>query len=161
MASRYKDQPLECDICHQGHKAKVCPLKGKCLRCHLAGYFVTECPNPSEVSAPAAASASAAPSSVGPVVGDTSPVDEVASPPSGVVLIPYDGVDDASASAAPLPASDAIASASVPVSGVDLRDNQLDELSSDSQPASQSVLAGLNVVTPSGDVLACSTEGPS
>ena len=126
--------------------------------------FCCECLNPAWVCkdlAPAAASALAAPSSVDPVVGDTSSVDEVASPPSGVVLIPGDGVDSVSAFAAPLPASDAVASASVPVSGVDLRDNQLDELSSDSQPASQSVLAGLSVVTSSGDVFACSAEGPS
>ena len=79
----------------------------------------------------------AAPSSVDPIVGDTSSVDEVASPPSGVVLIPGDGVHSVTAFAAPLPASDAVAPASVPVSGVALRDNQLDELSSDSQPASQ------------------------
>ena len=69
----YKDQPLECDICHQGHKANVCPLKGKCLRCHQAGHFVAECLNPARVcedpapaTASADASASAAPSSVGP-----------------------------------------------------------------------------------------------
>ena len=61
------------------------------------------------------------------------------------VIIPDDGVDGASAFAAPLPSSGAVASASVP-SDVDLRDNQLDELSSDSQAASQSVLFRLTLI---------------
>ena len=119
-------------------------------------------------AASADASASAAPSSVGPVVRDTSSVqvDEVAPPSSDVVSVPDGGVDGASTSAAPLPTADMVASASVPASSseagsdVDLRDNQLDELSTDSQPASQSVLAGLSVVAPSGDVVACA-DGPS
>ena len=58
------------------------------------------------------------------------------------------------------PSSDTLASASVS-SPVDLRDNQLDELSPDSQPARQSVPAGLSVVSPSGDVLAGSADGLS
>ena len=93
----YKDQPLECDICHQGHKANVCPLKGKCPRCHQAGHFVAECPNPAwnhDDPAPAAASAdasaSAAPSLSGP--GDTS---FVVDPPSSII-IPENRVDGAS-----------------------------------------------------------------
>lgn len=29
----YKEQPIECDICHEGHKAAQCPFKGKCFQC--------------------------------------------------------------------------------------------------------------------------------
>ena len=42
----YRGQPLECDICHDNHKAADCPLKGKCRRCHEAGHFVRSCPKP-------------------------------------------------------------------------------------------------------------------
>ena len=153
----YKDQPLECDVCHQGHKANVCPLKGKCLWCHQDGHFVAECPNPTwnrDVSAAAAPNASvadnsAAPSSdVGPIVSNTSSmdVDEVA-PPS----IDVCGV---STPVAPPPAAD------VEAEVVDQRDNQLDELSTGSQPASQSVLAGLSVVVSSA-TMECSEDGLS
>ena len=154
----YKDQPLECEICHQGHKANVCPLRGKCLRCRQAGHFVAECPNPPwnhDDPAPAAASADASASAAPSSAGDTS---SVVDPPSSII-VPDDSVNGASVSAAP-PSSDAVASASV-LSPVDLRDNQLDEFPPDSQPASQSVLGGLSVVSPSGDVLAGSADGLS
>ena len=141
----YKDQPLECDICHQGHKASACPLKGKCLRCRQDGHFRAQCPNPPwslNVSAGSAQDASivdsVAPSSDdGPIANNTSSmdVDEVAP-----ALVNVCGV---SVPVVPPP------NAFLEVEDVDERDNQLDELSNDSQPASQSVLAGLSVVAPS------------
>lgn len=41
----YKDQPTECDICHDNHRAANCPLKGRCLHCRQEGHFARACPN--------------------------------------------------------------------------------------------------------------------
>ena len=43
----YYGQAVECDICNeQGHVARDCPLKGKCLWCHQSGHLRRECLNP-------------------------------------------------------------------------------------------------------------------
>ena len=152
----YKDQPLECDICHQGHKASACPLKGKCLRCHQDGHFRAECPNPPwnlNVSAESAPDASVVNSAAlssgdGPIANDTSSMDVDEAAPA---LVNFCGV---SVPVVPPP------NAFVEAGDVDERDNHLDQLSNDSQPASQSVLAGLSVVAPSATV-ECSEDGPS
>ena len=41
-----KGQPLVCDICSSNHKAMNCPLRAKCLRCHQAGHFIRDFPQP-------------------------------------------------------------------------------------------------------------------
>lgn len=39
----HKEQPVECDICKAAHIASVCPLCGKCTRCHQEGHVRREC----------------------------------------------------------------------------------------------------------------------
>ena len=41
----YRGQPVECDICGEGHVSRVCPLRGKCRFCKEAGHFARNCPN--------------------------------------------------------------------------------------------------------------------
>ena len=38
-----KDQPMECDICRDRHKAASCSLKGKCRQCRGGGHFARDC----------------------------------------------------------------------------------------------------------------------
>lgn len=42
----YRDQPLQCDICHGNHKVSECDLRGKCRRCRQEGHFSRNCPVP-------------------------------------------------------------------------------------------------------------------
>ena len=42
----YRDQPLQCDICHGNHKISECDLRGKCRRCRQEGHFSRNCPVP-------------------------------------------------------------------------------------------------------------------
>ena len=175
----YKDQPLECDICHEGHKAVHCPYKGKCLRCRQEGHFVAACPNPPwnlNVSAQegvASAESVSATSNVaasGPVVisaddASSSMETEESScdkePPSSESP-PMEAVSSggmaSSGGESPSVETGGSLSCSVPLSNeslsnvasaseVDTRDNQLDELSQNSQLASQSVLGDLDIVS--------------
>ena len=41
----YPGQAPECDICYDlGHIAKNCPLRGKCLECRQSGHLQRDCP---------------------------------------------------------------------------------------------------------------------
>ena len=114
----YPGQAPECDICFElGHIAKNCTLRGKCLECRQPGHLRRDCPvrlRRLAASEDSVANLRAVPP--GSEVPDASP------DPDSVVLC---GVD---------PVADDSESVSVD-SLVDVRDNQLDEITS------QSVLA--------------------
>ena len=42
----YRDQPLQCDICHGNRKVSECDLRSKCRRCRQEGHFSRNCPVP-------------------------------------------------------------------------------------------------------------------
>ena len=42
----YREQPVTCDICSGEHIASVCPLRGKCTRCHQEGHVRRDCSLP-------------------------------------------------------------------------------------------------------------------
>ena len=137
----YPGQALECDICGElGHIAKNCSLRGKCLECRQSGHFQRNCPvrlrrlqrsvdslDPvplGDASGPPPPSAS--PPGTGPppvVLSGVPPIAPLANPPDGVASQPVLGSCEESSS-------------------VDVRDNQLDEL------ASQSILADVSVDGP-------------
>ena len=107
----YPGQAPECDICFElGHIAKNCPLCGKCLECRQPGHLRRDCPDRLRRLA----------------VSEDSVADLRAAPPGPdpdfVVLSGVDPVAEVSESVS----TDSL---------VDLRDNQLDEITS------QSVLA--------------------
>ena len=122
----YPGQAPECDICFElGHIAKNCPLRGKCLECRQPGHLRRDCPvrlRQLAASVDSVANLRAAPPGSDVPVGTLDP--------GSVVLC---GVD---------PVADVSESVSID-SLVDLRDNQLDEISS------QSVLADAIPVRPS------------
>ena len=40
----YRRQPSQCSICHEfGHRARACPLSGRCRRCRQPGHVAREC----------------------------------------------------------------------------------------------------------------------
>ena len=107
----YPGQAPECDICFElGHIAKNCPLRGKCLECRQPGHLRRDCPDRLRRLA----------------VSEDSVADlRAALPGSDPDFVVLSGVD---------PVADVSESVSTD-SLVDLRDNQLDEITS------QSVLA--------------------
>ena len=137
----YPGQALECDICGElGHIAKNCSLRGKCLECRQSGHFQRNCPvrlhrlqrsvdslDPvplGDASGPPPPSASPPGTWPPPVVlSGVPPIAPLANPPDGVASQPVLGSCEESSS-------------------VDVRDNQLDEL------ASQSILADVSVDGP-------------
>ena len=131
----YPGQALECDICGEsGHIAKNCALRGKCLECRQPGHFQRNCPvrlrrfqrsvdsldsvPVDDVSGtpPGASSSGAGPPSV--AFSGVLPIAPLANPSHEVACDPVLGPGEESSS-------------------VDVRDNQLDEL------ASQSILANV------------------
>ena len=58
----YREQPVTCDICSGEHIASVCPLRGKCTRCHQEGHVRRDCSLPAwQPPPPVVGSASADP----------------------------------------------------------------------------------------------------
>ena len=132
----YKGQPLVCDICHDNHKAADCPLKGKCKRCHEAGYFVRHCPKPvwfvpgrPETDADSEAGDN---DNVNDNDNDgdvaAAAADNVVEP----VVVPDGGVEPVGSSQCSMSGLGADAPMAVDPEAVDVRDNELNEL--DSQP---------------------------
>ena len=114
----YPGQAPECDICFElGHIAKNCTLRGKCLECRQPGHLRRDCPVRLRQLAASEDSVANLPSA--PPGSD---VPDATLDPGSVVLC---GVD---------PVANVSESVSID-SLVDLRDNQLDEITS------QSVLA--------------------
>ena len=85
----YKGQPLVCNICNErGHKAAVCPLRGKCRRCRQPGHIARYCRNNPWASAvestvPPEPTGEAGDASVPPEVSEVPPssVDVTVDPP--------------------------------------------------------------------------------
>ena len=143
----YRDQPLCCDICRGPHKVADCDLRGKCRRCGEEGHFARACPRPwapindaaSRASAgvdPTPAEAAGRSTTTGAAsVATRAPVadadldgDPGAAPPSSQAPSEPDSLDGATFdSSACTPVMDCTPPASL---SSDLRDNQLDELSS-------------------------------
>ena len=151
----YKGQPLVCDICSNNHKAADCPLRGKCRRCHQAGHFVRDCPEPvwfvpGSNDVPPAAPLEAPPSG-GAVASEPVVVDPPEGPNDvmeastlseasqsildGVALAPSAGVADVHVSSL-APSEVSVGDGDMDVDSLDLRDNELDEV------VSQPVLSG-------------------
>ena len=178
----YKGQPPKCDICGERHVTSQCPLKGKCRRCREEGHIARNCPSrpwadrsgtdwPISANDPTPAEAQAASRAAvlsTPVVseGAAAPARVVQSDPvvslaqSGTVCPPVSvssvvaGVED-EASASSVSVDEAPQSQSILT--VDLRDNQLDELETDSAHPSNSVLCS----SPEGSVSKESNENSS
>ena len=114
----YPGQAPECDICFElGHIAKNCTLRGKCLECRQPGHLRRDCPVRLRQLAASEDSVANLPSA--PPGSD---VPDATLDPGSVVLCGVDPVANVSESVS----TDSL---------VDLRDNQLDEITS------QSVLA--------------------
>ena len=132
----HRGQTVYCNMCNgEGHKAGNCPYKGKCLRCKAEGHMSRNCPQ--RDSAPVVESADGAeePGVVDPSYGlaDDDHVDRPAEPLGEAVsgeAVPPPAFQDPVLVPALIstinPAPDVVSP------GVDLRDNQLDELSQDS-----------------------------
>ena len=114
----YPGQAPECDICYDlGHIAKNCPLRGKCLECRQSGHLRRDCPVRLRRLA----------------LSEDSVANLRAAPPGSDIQDANSALDfDALSGVEPV----ANVSGSVSTDSlVDLRDNQLDEITS------QSVLA--------------------
>ena len=107
----YRDQPLQCDICSESHKAADCPNKGKCLRCHQEGHMSRNCSAKPPTKRWAQVPNPAAP----PPAGSLSETEYPSLPNMG------------SGAEAPVTAPESVEQAG-PSESVDMRDNQLDEV---------------------------------
>ena len=170
----YRGQPVYCDICKAGtHLASNCPYKGKCLSCEGVGHLARNCPTVCFKCKGGHASDScpnrrrwenvrtgdddiqSVASGLG--AGNDGGADPVESSADGVEAsnVSAAGVaSDGSASnpvpsfnfLAPRPPEVSSVSPQVSASPVDERLNQLDELQSQDESSSPSVLAGLSGV---------------
>ena len=136
----YPGQALECDICGElGHIAKNCSLRGKCLECRQSGHFQRNCPvrlrrlqrSVDSLDPVPLGDASGPPPSASPPGAGLPPVVLSGVPPIAPLANPPDDV-----------ASQPVLGSCGESSSVDVRDNQLDEL------ASQSILADVSVDGP-------------
>ena len=138
----YRGQPVECDICGEGHVSCMCPLRGKCRFCKEEGHFACNCPNHNrndwgEVSADGTAPANAE-------EGPATPVDSA--PSIGVISDLRDNqLDKLTGSVAPGSGalSDSLEGAMV-VSRVDSLEGTT-VVSQEQAPVSQNILAELTV----------------
>ena len=114
----YPGQAPECDICYElGHIAKNCPLRGKCLECRQSGHLRRDCPvrlRRLAASEDSVANLRAAP-----------PGSDIPDATSDLDFAVLSGVEPVAS------VSESVSTDSL----VDVRDNQLDEITS------QSVLA--------------------
>lgn len=138
----YRGQPVECDICGAGHVSRVCPLRGKCRFCKEEGHFARNCPNRDRADWGEVPAAGAAPANA-----EEGSAAAAASVPSGGASIDLrdNQLDELSSSVAPGSAtsSDSLEGATV-VSRVDSLEGAT-VVSQERAPASQSILADLNV----------------
>ena len=143
----YAGQQQVCDMCDApGHIARNCPQRGKCFSCGAEGHFSRNCPQrqirldrdedtaapdptPAEAAALAAGARAGPTLSTASLSADTDSLEGVSLPP----ITGEPAVDPALDAAMDSPASDATPVAGpTPSPSPDLRDNQLDELDSQS-----------------------------
>ena len=148
----YVGQQQVCDLCDApGHIARNCPFRNKCFRCGLEGHFSRNCPQPANYhdrdsvldesdptpaeaagrSVPAAGAAAAVPSES----TDAPPRSDADSLDGVTVSSALDASATGTALDADVDLSDSEQTPSVgptPSSTLDSRDNQLDELASQS-----------------------------
>ena len=137
-------QPVECDICGEGHVSCMCPLRGKCRFCKQEGHFARNCPNSNrndwgEVSADGTAPANAE-------EGPATLLSADSAPSSGAISDLRDNqLDELTGVVAP-----GMAALSDPLEGATLV-SRVDSLegttvvSQEQAPVSQSILAELTV----------------
>lgn len=179
----YKEQPIECDICHDGHKAAQCPHKGKCFTCRQPGHVSRDCPQAWYRQAEEAPVVNTGPdpdptAAESPSAHDGSPPDptsDVSAPVEDLIDVPEGSADlfeaAQSLESSPLAPADDSPVDSVDLSDgdppTDLRNNQLDEVASQPSPVeapSQSPIHGSSGEAPSPSALAVnnmSTAAPS
>ena len=168
----YRGQPVYCDICKEAtHIASSCPYKGKCLSCEGVGHFARNCPTVC-FSCKGGHASDACPNrrrwerpapddddfrsvasdvDAASVAGDDVAADPAANVPTTAATVPAaddppagsasDGVALFNFLALRPPQAPAASQTSTPV--VDERLNQLDELQSQVESPSQSVLSGI------------------
>ena len=154
----YKGQPVVCDICNvEGHTAGACSLRGKCRLCEQPGHMAKSCPlycYRCKGSHPGVECTRIWGNR--PLVSFEEDVDVTDGPPLSSSVDSRPGGSSGPVSEGPGPPSAADSPS------VDLRDNELDELGSQSGESSmsQSVLPNPNACNASDNVN-CDVNGTS